>query len=208
MHNRPSISALLLFVAVSLAAHGDDKTPQKIPLSLQLLGKSQPTKKVGTKEYPYANYTFAISNAGIIPNKWFLPLTILPPESCWNGKASPARLVLELVWSPWEKPVRKGVCIPITSPKQLSSLEFELAEGIGIASTVQVHLRDRLTGIRHPSNILIVGESEVSRTLNTVGCKYFLGRVGEYLCTTDAGFAACTNLKSKARLIACRQSAH
>jgi hypothetical protein len=208
MNRRPITSAVLLLLAASLAADSDDNPPQKIPLSLQLVGKSQSTKKVGAKEYPYANYTFAISNAGRIPNEWFQPLNILPPESCWNGKPSAARLVLELVWSAWEKPVRKGVCVPILSPKQLSSLEFELAEGIGIASTVQVHLRDRLTGIRHPSNVLLVGDSEVSQTLNTVDCRYFLGRVGEYLCTTDAGFAACTNLKSKARLIDCRRSGH
>jgi hypothetical protein len=39
MNRRPITSAVLLFLAASLAADGDDKPPQKIPLSLQLVGK-------------------------------------------------------------------------------------------------------------------------------------------------------------------------
>ena len=42
--------------------------------------------------------------------------------------------------------------------------------------------------------------------LRPLGCKFFLGRKDNYLCTTDAGYDACVDFKEKGRVVACQRA--
>jgi hypothetical protein len=202
--NRRAVSLLITILCSVAVAAAPPAVPTKIPPTFRVKGKSQPTKTIGTKEYAYVNYTFEVTNADQYPASWFQKMTSLPAESCWNGPASQERMVLELVWGEFERANRKGVCIPLSSRDDLAAIEFSMPEAKGIAASIQIMLRDRLTGVRHESGLLMVDDTEIPSLLKTVGCTRFLGRPGDYLCKSDAGFAACTNLQKKARLNQCR----
>ena len=183
------------------------KDTGKLPINLQLKERRERDQVVKDQSYRYVDHVLTVAEAEKLPMEWWVkPLTVIPPESCWNEKESNARVFLEIWWGPARQPDRKGLCRPLRTWKELQAFEFSLPEGRGIAETIQVVLRDRLTNIRHTSNVLSISGSEVDAVLLDAGCKRFLGRANDYLCTTATGLAACTNLQNHGKPIRCRST--
>jgi hypothetical protein len=150
------------------------------------------------------DYDLEIANADAVPADWFKPLTILAPEGCWRGPASSARLFLEIAWGPGTDPNRRGQCRPVSSRAELAKFTYSLAQEKGNAGSLRVVLRDRLTNVRHLSNISSAAAFGASEALASAGCKPFLGRTDDFFCQSATGMAACTNLKTKGVVRECR----
>ena len=72
---------------------------------------------------------------------------------------------------------------------------------------MQLFVRDRLTNVRHASNLVPVGAFNLDSVLIPAGCSHFLGRAGEYMCKNATALAACNNLKNQGKPIVCRKVA-
>jgi hypothetical protein len=64
-------------------------------------------------------------------------------------------------------------------------------------------IRIRPAGNDNPPPIRRVDPKEA---LERRGCKYFLGRAGDWLCPTDAGYDACLAYKKDGRARECRRA--
>jgi hypothetical protein len=180
------------------------KDAAEFPLQAEIVARNESTKTIGGHAHKYVDYTFRVLNAAKFPVDAFAPLTVLPPESCWNNAPSNRRLVLELAYGTGQSPNQKGLCMPLTSQGELASIGFSLAEERAIAKTARIAVRDRLTGVRHESGVIEIDAFGVDAALAQVGCKRFLGRANEFLCTSATGLAACQNLKAQGKPIVCR----
>jgi hypothetical protein len=175
-------------------------------LGLDLRDRRERMVTVGQSQYKYVDFDLAITNANVFPNDAFQPLTLLPPNPC-GIKPSNARLFADIIWGREGRdtqPIMRGICIPLLSPQDLAKMTFSLREEKGTAGLLQVIVRDRLTGLEHKSNVYQVGAFGVRPALFSVGCKAFLGRPDDFLCTSKQGMAACENLRQQGKPIKCR----
>jgi hypothetical protein len=181
----------------------------KIPLAMELwaideLWTNLPGEQLGKQ----ATYRVKIGTPHPFPADWYTEIEVLPPTFC--GKKTYARLLLNIRWkldkdSAYEKAGlwKVGVCKPLKSPQDLEDLAFSLNKDHAIPDHLMVVVQDRLTGIVHTSNDFPVGAFGVASALHSVGCTAFLGRWDEFICTKQAGFQACQNLKVKGKPIKC-----
>ncbi|MCA1636128.1 MAG: hypothetical protein LC785_16160 [Acidobacteria bacterium] len=184
----------------------DPAQTTNLALAIDLRDRRERMVTVGQSQYKYVDFDLAVTNASVFPVDAFQPLTLLPPNPC-GVKSSDARLFAEIVWGREGRdtqPIMRGVCVPLLSPQDLAKMTFSLREEKGTAGLLQVIVRDRLTGLEHKSNVYAVGAFGVGKALFSVGCKTFLGRADEFLCTTKTGMAACENLRQQGKPIKCR----
>lgn len=85
----------------------------------------------------------------------------------------------------------------------LRTLGVTVAGAPADADKVYITLEDRLTGERYESGAYTVGWYGVGKLLFPVGCKHFLGRAGQFLCSTEQGMTACENLKKQGKPVQC-----
>jgi hypothetical protein len=179
-------------------------THTSIPLALNLIDVRDVKVSSGQLQGKLTAYDLAITNAKF-PADAFQQLTILAPNPC-AGKSSTARLQAEIIWGRQGKdsePIMRGTCIPLGSPQDLAKMTFNLGSEKGTASLLQVIIHDRLTGIDHKSNVYPVGAFGIGKVLSTLGCKAFLGRPDDFLCS-NSGMVACENLRKQGKPINCR----
>lgn len=171
-----------------------------IPPSIEMTGKQES----GMKEKPKTAYIFAVTNWDKYPAEWFQPLKSLGPISC-AGESTDARMLAHLWIEVGERPPQKAGCKVLNFPQDLKTVQT-LATGGALPKPdkVFVVLEDRLVGKRYQSNSYPVEVFGIDKELFTVGCKRFLGRASDFLCTKKLGFDACQNLKAKGKPINCR----
>ena len=56
----------------------------------------------------------------------------------------------------------------------------------------------------YTSSSVVVGALEGDQALFPLGCKRFLGRATDFICTKKLGFDACENLRKQGKPIICR----
>ena len=181
-----------------------DSTKQtSIPLALNLIDVREIKVSSGQLQGKMTAYDLAITNAKF-PADAFEPLPMLPNQCA--GKSSTARLQADVIWGRQGKdsePIMRGTCIPIVSQQDLAKMTFNLGAEKGTASLLQVIVHDRLMGIDHKSNVYPVGAFGIAKVLWSVGCKPFLGRPDDFLCS-PSGMVACENLRKQGKPINCR----
>ena len=151
------------------------------------------------------SYRLTVSNWASYDAAWFQSLkNKLPPAPCGSG-ATDARMLMRYSLIRNGAPVNVG-CKPLNSPQDLKVGEIHSAQPLADTDRLVVTLEDRADGAKYPSAAFAVGWFGLGDVLTTVGCKYFLGRAGSYLCTTDKGMAACENLKLKGKPIQCTRA--
>ncbi len=174
-----------------------------IPLALNLIDVREIKVSSGQLPGKVTAYDLAITNAKF-PADAFEQLPMLP-NTC-AGRSSTARLQAEIIWGRKGKdsePIMRGTCIPLGSQQDLTKMTFNLGAEKGTASLLQVIIHDRLTGIDHKSNVYPVGAFGIAKVLGPLGCKGFLGRPDDFLCSTS-GMVACENLRNHGQPINCR----
>ncbi len=147
-------------------------------------------------------YQLSVSNWQSFKPESFQSLkNVLPPNPCGNGNAN-ARLQARIYVIRTGMPLNAG-CKPLNSQQDFKSLQFESASQLKDSDRVQITLIDRVSNSKYESEPFTIGWFGVGKVLNNVGCKYFLGRAGSYLCTSKQGFDACENLRKLGKPIKC-----
>ena len=150
-------------------------------------------------------YRLAVSNPGAYDAAWFQSLkNTLAAGPCGAGHTD-ARMLMRF------SVIRAGAtlnagCKPLNTPRDMRDLTLSSATPLADADRVQVTLVDRLTETNYASEPYAVGWFGTGDALKTVGCKYSLGRAGNFLCTTDEGMKACENLRQKGKPIQCTRT--
>lgn len=149
-------------------------------------------------------YKIAVTNAANFDPLAFQSLEdILPPNPCGGGNTN-ARMVARVAVIK-TSPVLV-TCKPLNSRQDMASLEFTVQAKLGDSDRLKIYIEDRATKDRWESGEFAVGWFGVDKTLVPVGCKYFLGRVGSYLCTNDQGMKTCEGLKTQGKPIQCKRA--
>jgi hypothetical protein len=176
---------------------GEKKLPQP---SIRITGqKGLPGNRTG--------YQLAVSNWNAYPTEFFQSIdeNVLPPSSCAAAQ-SKARMLAHLsVITGNAKPKRVG-CKPLNSAQDLQKLELIVSGVLEDTDKVMVTVEDRFTKTKTDSYPLMEGWTGIGKLLQTVGCKNFLGREGNYLCTTDQGFKTCEDLRKQGKPIKCTRA--
>jgi len=152
-------------------------------------------------------YQLAVSNWNAYPTEFFQSIdeNVLPPSSCAAAQ-SKARMLAHLsVLTGNAKPKRVG-CKPLNSAQDLQKLELIISGVLEDTDKVLVTVEDRFTKTKTDSYPLMEGWTGIGKLLQTVGCKNFLGREGNYLCTTDQGFKTCEDLRKQGKPIKCTRA--
>jgi hypothetical protein len=150
------------------------------------------------------NYSIAVTNAANFDPLAFQSLeNILPPNPCGRGNTN-ARMVARVAVIK-TNPVLVA-CKPLNSRQDLASLEFTFPAKLDYSDRLKIYVEDRATKDRWESGEFTVGWFGVDKVLVPSGCKYFLGRAGQYLCTTDQGYKTCEGLRAQGKPIQCRRS--
>jgi hypothetical protein len=100
---------------------------------------------------------------------------------------------------------RKADCESLNSRAALQSVTLEQTVPLADADRVQLVVQDRLLNESYTSEPFSAGWTGVGTLLQSVGCKYFLGRASSFLCKDAQGFAACENLRKAGKPITCTQ---
>ncbi len=168
---------------------------------------SQPSIRItGQKGLPgnRTAYQLAVLNWSDYPTEFFQSIdeNVLPPSACASMQSKARMLVHLSVAIGSGKPKRVG-CKPLNSPQDLQKLELIVSGVLEDTDKVLVTLEDRFTKAKADSYPLMEGWTGMGKLLQTVGCKNFLGREGNYLCTTDQGFETCEDLRKQGKPIKC-----
>jgi hypothetical protein len=124
---------------------------------------------------------------------------VLPTHPC----GADARGVVTTWLAQEGKPPSKKGCKGVSFVEDLRTLGVTVAGTLADTDKVYVTLEDRLTGEKYESGAYMVGWYGVGKLLFPVGCKHFLGRAGQFLCSTEQGMASCENLKKQGKPIQC-----
>jgi hypothetical protein len=152
-------------------------------------------------------YKLSVSNWKAFPVSWFTPDVSLPPNPCDGGGHARARMLAHFVVVKSDNGTAyKAGCKPLDSPSNLTALEFTAAGVLSDLDQVKITLEDRATGAKSSSEPFLVGWYDWANALVPLGCKNFLGRNGNYLCTTDDGFSACENLRRQGKPLRCTRA--
>jgi hypothetical protein len=181
-------------------------------LSFSMKDKQERLTKVGQREVKVIDYIFTVDNADSFPKEWFQTLDVLASMRCGTGE-SKARLIAEIKWQ-LEKDGHfdkagvwiRDTCKPLMSLQDLATIKLSIPEERGVPDKVMIVVRDRLTGIAHESSAYLVGAFGIGKLLFPLGCKSFLGRNSDFLCTSHNGFAACENLRKQGKPLTCRMA--
>ena len=181
----------------------DPNAAGRVPAPLMTIAGVQAAPTQGQPKH--TAYRLAVSNSDAYDAAWFQSLkNVLAASPCGAGNTDARMLVRFSV-------IRGGAtlnagCKPLNAPQDVRDLTLDSAAPLAGADRVQVTLVDRLTNMKYASEPYAVGWFGVGDVLKTAGCKYFLGRAGSYLCTTDQGMAACENLRQQGRPIQCTRA--
>jgi CARDB protein/uncharacterized protein DUF5648 len=176
-------------------------------INLAMNLKSFQEKNMGSSNFQLGIAEVSISNARDFQQDAFTPLTVLPPQQCVAGHQSNARLFARLNWGRAGKDtaaIMKGPCLPISSSQALTSMTFSIPEELGKVALIQLEIHDRLTNLKHKSQLINVGAFGVGAALDKLGCRPFLGRPDDFSCDNPTGVAACENLQKQGKPIKCR----
>lgn len=156
----------------------------------------------GSTGLPYfTNYTLNVLNWNAYKPDLYQSLAgVMPAVTCGTAKTD-SRMLLQI--STLAKVQSKVICRPLSSGKDMATLQISFPLPLLDSDRVQVTLEDRLIKMKYVSEPYAVGWLGVDKVLVTVGCKRFLGRAGNFLCTTDQGMSACENLKTQGKPIQC-----
>ncbi len=183
-----------------------------IPLSFRMTDKQEHFTKVGQRNVKVIDYIFAVDNASAFPKDWFQNLNVLPSVFCGTGQTN-ARLIAMISWrletdGKFDKAGMwmKDSCKPLMSQQDLASLRLSMPEERAVPDKVMIVVKDRLTGITHESSAYPVGAFGIGKLLFPLGCKSFLGRASDFLCSEQTGFAACENLRKQGKPLTCRMA--
>lgn len=170
------------------------------PPSIAITDKKEETAKDGTNR---TTFTLAILNWDQYPEEWFQDVTILPPAIC-EGKPTPAQLLLHILAEAGGKQYKAG-CKPLRLPLNLKTASTIAFGGqFPVPEKIFVVLENRVVGAKYTSSAAVVGALGVDQALFPLGCKRFLGRATDFLCSKKLGFDACENLKKQGKPITCR----
>ena len=150
-------------------------------------------------------YRLQVTNYEKFNPEWFMSLeNILPPNPCGNGKTN-ARLLAKLLVVQNGQPTSVA-CKPLSSPKDLQTLDFVLQNQLAESDKVQIAVVDTVPGGRtFTSQTYPIGLFGVAKILTATSCKMLLGRESSYVCTTNDAFAMCEALRAKGKPIECRR---
>ena len=172
-----------------------------VPPSI-VLTSVQPSPTQGLPKH--TTYRLAVTNADSYAAEMFQPTQKLPPGPCGNGPTD-ARLLARLQVVRDGQALNAG-CKPLKSAADLKVLDVNSSVPLFDGDRLRVVLEDRGAGQRYESQPYAVGWFGLDKTLVPLGCKYFLGRAGDFLCTSDGGMAACEGLRQKGRPIRCTRA--
>jgi hypothetical protein len=170
------------------------------PPSIALIDQREEKAKDGT---PRVTYTLEVTNWDSYPAEWFQDLTVIPPAIC-EGRPTPAQMLLHIFAESGGKQY-KGGCKPLrlqTNLKTVSTIAF--GGQFPVPEKIFVVLEDRAVGAKYTASSVVVGAFGVDKALFPLGCKRFLGRATDFLCTKKLGFDACENLRKQGKPINCR----
>lgn len=148
----------------------------------------------------HTRYSIEVTNWQNYPVDFYQSTkNVLPPHPCGGD----ARGVVTTWLAQEGKPPSKKGCKGVSFVEDLRTLGVTVAGTLADTDKVYVTLDDRLTGERYESGAYMVGWFGVGKLLFPVGCKHFLGRAGQFLCSSEQGMAACENLKKQGKPIQC-----
>jgi hypothetical protein len=153
----------------------------------------------------HTSYQLTVSNSDAYDVSWFVSLkNKLPPNPCGTGMTD-ARMLVRFSVLRNGRLINAG-CKPLNASQDMRIMTVESAAPLADSDGLVISLVDRLHGTRYDSTPFTVGWFGLAKTLVPAGCKYFLGRAGSYLCTTDQGMAACEALRNQGKPIECRRA--
>ena len=171
------------------------------PPSISLSGQRDVTMKNGAV---MTVFTLSVYNWESYSKEWFQELTVLPETSC-AAEPTKARMLAHIWIQTGERPAQKAGCKPLNSQLELKTVETMPTGGaLPKPDRIFVVLEDRLVGASYKSDSVVVGAFNIDKTLFPLGCKRFLGRATDFVCTKKLGFDACENLKKQGKPINCR----
>lgn len=129
---------------------------------------------------------------------------ILPPNPCGGGGTN-ARMIAR-IFIVKDASVKPLGCKPLNSQADLAVLDITTSDKLGDTDRFKIFIEDRASGEKFASGEFAVGWFAVDKVLVPAGCKYFLGRVGSYLCTSDQGMKTCEGLKTQGKPIQCKRA--
>lgn len=79
-------------------------------------------------------------------------------------------------------------------------------DGEGLKTDEPVHFIETISALKIVTSDDLATMKQARPALNAKGCGSFLGRLGDYLCTSDNGLAACEKARKEGKAMVCRRA--